>query len=218
MSLDFAIVLNQWPRILQALWYDLYFAAAGFLLGVVIGFVVNELGNSKIGAVKFAANAYVQLVRGFPMYLLLLWVYFGLASGAGIVLDGTQAIIIAIGLMSSAFTAEVFRAGFSALDPGQREAGQAMGLTGTQIMQHVLLPQVARVVIPPMLNVFIICFKAATYAAVIGVHELVFFAQDISLNQFRPFEAYITIAVVLIATVLALSTLVSFVERKLAIP
>lgn len=217
-ALDFTLVFAAWPKLLAGLGYDFYFATFGFICGCAIGFVCYLASASPWRAVRWVAYVYVQIVRGMPMYLLLLWLYFGLASKFGLALSGPQAIITAIAIMSSAFCAEVFRSGYGALDLGQAEAGKALGMTGFAINRHILLPQVIRTTIPPLLNIFVICFKAATYAAVVAVPELVFQAQDLSLNHYRPFEAYITVGVMLIATVVTLSLLTAAVERRLAIP
>ena len=117
--------------------------------------------------------------------------------------------------MSSAFASEIFRTGYNSIDVGQVEAGKALGLSDYRINRTILFPQVIRVVIPPLLNVFVICFKASTYAAVVAVPELIFIAQDISLNMYRPFEAYMTVAALLIGTMLILSLLVKTVENRL---
>ena len=215
MSLDFTIVLAQWPRLVWGLVYDLYFALAGFGVGCVIGFISYLASASKSKIANAISYVYVQIVRGLPMYLLLLWIYFGIATRIGLALTGEQSIILAIGIMSSAFTSEVFRTGYNAIDVGQIEAGKALGLSDYRINRTILFPQVIRIVIPPLLNVFVICFKASTYAAVVAVPELIFAAQDISLNQFRPFEAYISVAVLLIGTMLFLSLLVNVIEARL---
>ena len=215
MNLDFSIILAQWPRFLWGLGYDLYFALAGFAIGCLIGFISYLCSASNLKFVRGISYTYVQIVRGLPMYLLLLWVYFGLATKFGLALTGPQSIIIAIAIMSSAFASEIFRTGYNAIDVGQVEAGKALGLSDYRINRTILFPQVIRVVIPPLLNVFVICFKASTYAAVVAVPELIFAAQDISLNQYRPFEAYITVAVLLIATMLVLSMIVKVVETRL---
>ena len=184
-ALDFTLVFAAWPKLLAGLGYDFYFATFGFICGCAIGFVCYLASASPWRAVRWLAYVYVQIVRGMPMYLLLLWLYFGLASKFGLALSGQQAIITAIAIMSSAFCAEVFRSGYGALDLGQAEAGKALGMTGFAINRHILLPQVIRTTIPPLLNIFVICFKAATYAAVVAVPELVFQAQDLA-QPYRP--------------------------------
>ena len=214
MDLDFSIVVAFWPRLLQGLGLNLFFAVVGFALGCALGLACYAA--SRLAPMRLLTYAYIQAVRGMPFYLLLLWIYFGLASEFGLALSGTQAIIMAIGIMSSAFAAEVFRSGFEAIDEGQVEAGRALGMTTLAINRYILFPQVIRTTVPPLLNILIICLKAATFAAVVGIPELVSVAQEISLNHYRPFEAYISIAAILIVTVLCISLLARLIERRLA--
>ena len=169
-------------------------------------------------AVRTPAYIYTQVLRGVPLYVLILWIYFGLSSAAGINLSPITAAVIAIGIAASATTAEIFRAAFAAIDAGQIEAAKAMGLRRHQIYQHVLLPVAARVALPPLGNVVILQVKAATYAAVIAVPGMVYLAQDISMTQFRPFEAYATVAALLVMIVLVLSLVVMALERTLRLP
>jgi ABC-type amino acid transport system permease subunit len=133
-------------------------------------------------------------------------------------LSPVVATVIAIGVAASATTAEIFRAAFAAIDAGQVEAARAIGLRRSQIYRHVLLPVAARVAIPPLGNVVILQVKAATYAAVIAVPGMVYLAQDISMTQFRPFEAYATVAALLVFIVLILSMVVMGLERALKLP
>jgi His/Glu/Gln/Arg/opine family amino acid ABC transporter permease subunit len=216
--LDWATVWANLPSFGEAALTDLYIAAMGFVLACVIGLVIAAMRSNHSGAVRSPAYVYTQILRGVPLYVLILWLYFGLSSAAGIDLSPVTATVIAIGLAASATTAEIFRAAFAAVDPGQIEAARAMGLRRSQIYTHVLLPIASRVAIPPLGNVVILQVKSATYAAVIAVPGMVYLAQDISMTQFRPFEAYATVAVLLVAIVIALSLLVLVLERMLKVP
>jgi ABC-type amino acid transport system permease subunit len=161
---------------------------------------------------------YTQILRGVPLYVLILWIYFGLSTAAGINLSPVTATVLAIGVAASATTAEIFRGAFAAIDPGQIEAARAMGLRRSQIYWHVLLPVASRVAIPPLGNVVILQIKAATYGAVIAVPGMVYLAQDLSMTQFRPFEAYTTVAAILVLLVFLLSVVVMGLERSLKLP
>jgi His/Glu/Gln/Arg/opine family amino acid ABC transporter permease subunit len=216
--LDWSTVLANLPGFGEAVLIDLYIAAMGFLLACLIGLAVSAMRSNRSRVVRAPAYAYTQILRGVPLYVLILWIYFGLSSAAGINLSPVVAIVIAIGMAASATTAEIFRAAFAAIDPGQIEAARAMGLRRSQIYRHVLLPVAARVAIPPLGNVAILQVKSATYAAVIAVPGMVYLAQDISMTQFRPFEAYATVAVLLITIVLLLSLVVLALERALRLP
>jgi His/Glu/Gln/Arg/opine family amino acid ABC transporter permease subunit len=216
--LDWDAVRANLPSFGEAVLIDLYIAMLGFVLACVLGLVVSALRANPSKAARAPAYLYTQLLRGVPLYVLILWIYFGLSAAAGINLSPVVAVVIAIGMAASATTAEIFRAAFAAVDPGQVEAARAMGLSRGQIYRHVLLPVAARVAIPPLGNVVILQLKSATYGATIAVPGMVYLAQDISMTQFRPFEAYATVAVLLISIVLLLSLVVLALERALRLP
>jgi His/Glu/Gln/Arg/opine family amino acid ABC transporter permease subunit len=216
--LDWATIWANLPGFGEALLIDLYIAAMGFGLACVIGLAVSAMRGSGSRAVRAPAYVYTQILRGVPLYVLILWIYFGLSTAAGITLSPITATVIAIGVAASATTAEIFRGAFAAIDGGQIEAARASGLRRSQIYLHVLLPVASRVAVPPLGNVVILQVKAATYAAVIAVPGMVYLAQDLSMTQFRPFEAYATVAALLVMVVLALSLAVMGLERALRLP
>jgi His/Glu/Gln/Arg/opine family amino acid ABC transporter permease subunit len=218
VRLDWPTIWANLPSFGEALLIDLYIAAMGFVLACVIGLAISAMRGNASKIIRAPAYAYTQILRGVPLYVLILWIYFGLSSAAGINLSPMTAAIIAIGITASATTAEIFRGAFAAIDPGQIEAARAMGLRRSQIYRHVLLPVASRVAIPPLGNVVIFQVKAATYAAVIAVPGMVYLAQDLSMTQFRPFEAYATVAALLVLVVLLLSIIVIGLERTLKLP
>jgi His/Glu/Gln/Arg/opine family amino acid ABC transporter permease subunit len=215
---DWSVMKANLPSFGQAVLIDLYIAAMGFLLACLLGLVISAMRANPARGVRAPAYAYTQILRGVPLYVLILWIYFGLSSAANINLSPVVATVIAIGVAASATTAEIFRAAFAAIDPGQVEAARATGLRRGQIYRHVLLPVAARVAVPPLGNVVILQVKAATYAAVIAVPGMVYLAQDFSMTQFRPFEAYATVAALLVLIVLFLSMIVMGLERALKLP
>jgi len=218
IQLDWGVVQNSLPSFGEAVLIDLYVAALGFLLACALGLVVSSLRSSHSRFMRLPAYVYTQVVRGFPLYVLILWIYFGLASAMNLVLSPVAATIIAIGVAASGTTAEIFRSAFGALESGQVEAALATGLRRSQIYRHVLVPQAMRIAIPPLGNVVIYQLKAATYGAAIAVPGMVYLAQDLSMTQFRPFEAYTTVAIILVTLVFILSWLVVGLERVLRLP
>lgn len=218
VRLDWPMVWANMPGFGEALLIDLYIAAMGFVLACVIGLAISAMRGNGSKLFRAPAYVYTQVLRGVPLYVLILWIYFGLSSAAGINLSPITATVIAIGVAASATTAEIFRAAFAAIDPGQIEAARATGLRRSQVYAHILLPVAARVAVPPLGNVVILQVKAATYAAVIAVPGMVYLAQDLSMTRFRPFEAYATVAALLVAVVLLLSVIVTGLERSLRLP
>src|SRR6266511_369907 len=160
---------------------------------------------------------YVQLMRGVPLYVLLLWVYFGVANITGITFTSFQAIVIALALTGSGYTTEIFRAGLGAIDRGQMEAARSIGLSRVRTYGHVILPQAFRIIVPPLGNTFVGLLKGATITAVIAVPDMVFLANELNLTLFTPFEVFAPVAVLLVVMFLFFSAIVYLLERRLRI-
>jgi ABC-type amino acid transport system permease subunit len=158
---------------------------------------------------------YVQLMRGFPLLVMIYWIYFGIATVLGIAFTSYQAMIIALALTGSGYTTEIFRAGLSAIDRGQAEAARSIGLSRVRTFWHVVLPQAFRIVVPPLGNTFIGIFKGATLMSVIAVPDMVFLANELNVTLFTPFEVFTAVAIILVLMVFFFSALVFLLERRL---
>jgi ABC-type amino acid transport system permease subunit len=174
--------------------------------------------NSGIALLQAPAFAYVQILRGVPLLVFLYWVYFGVAIVIGLNFSAVQAGIVALSLTGSAYTAEIFRGGLNAIETGQAEASRSLGLSRIGTYRDVLLPQMIRIVVPPLGNVFVGLLKGATLLSIIAVHDMVSVANDLNINFFTPFEAFTAVAVILIALVAVFSAGVSVLERTLRLP
>jgi len=160
---------------------------------------------------------YVQVMRGVPLYVMILWVYFGIANVLGVNFTSFQAMVIALTLTGSGYTTEIFRAGLGAVDRGQMEAARSIGLSRVRTYTHVILPQAFRIVLPPLGNTFIGLFKGATLMSVIAVPDMVFLANELNVTLFTPFEVFTAVAVILVLLVFVFSILVYILERRLRI-
>ena len=213
-TFDWRVVTDRWQLFAIGAGIDVWVAVIGFALACVLGLVIAILRLSGISIASVPAFLYVQVLRGVPLYVLLLWVYFGLATITGIAFTSIQAAIITLALTGSGYTAEIFRAGISAIDRGHIEAAQSLGLNRILVYRDVVLPQTLRIVVPPLGNTFIGLLKGATIIAVIAVHDMVFQANEINVTLFTPFEAFTAVAVILIALVLTFSGLLAAVEQR----
>lgn len=215
---DWSVVLLRWREFLLGAWIDVWIAVLGFLLACALGLIVAllRLGGTRVSVIP--AYAFVQFVRGIPLYVMVLWLYFGIATVFQLNFSTFQAAIAALALTGSGYTAEIFRAGIQAIDRGQFEAGQSLGMNPILLYRRVVLPQAFRIVVPPLGNTFIGLLKGATIVSVISVKDMVYLAQEINVTYFTPFEAFTAVAVILIGLVLAFSTLVWLVERRLRLP
>jgi len=212
---DWRVVTDRWHLFVAGAWVDLWVATIGFALACGLGLINALLRTSGIRIFSMPSFLYVQVMRGVPLYVLLLWVYFGIANITGITFTSFQAIVIALALTGSGYTTEIFRAGLGAIDRGQMEAARSIGLSRVRTYGHVILPQALRIVVPPLGNTFVGLLKGATIMAVIAVPDMVFLANELNVTLFTPFEVFAAVAVILIVMVLFFSAIVYLLERRL---
>lgn len=190
-------------------------AALAIVFASILGLILALMRLSPRRWVSLLAQVYIEVGRTVPLYVFLLWLYFGLAIALGITLKSFQAGVLALGLIAAAYMAEIYRAGIMAVDRGQFEAARALGLGATQIYSDVVLPQAIRIILPAAGNQFVGIFKGAAIVSVIGVADLMFHTRELSLKFFRPFEFYTVAGALLIASTLIFAALVALVERKM---
>lgn len=212
---SFAPVWEQRDLLLGGIWLMVRVAVASMALAVAGGLLLARLRLSRLHWVRAAGFVLIQVLRGVALYVLVLWIFHGLALTGWVVLSPVQTGVIALSLLNSAYLAEVFRAGFQVLPSGQAEAAQAIGLTGGQAARFVLVPQVVRITFPSMGNVFVDIVKDTAILSVIGVSELMRETQRWAQFYFRSFEFYTAAGVVYLAIVLAVSALWRVAERRL---
>ena len=209
------LITRNWDTLAEGIVVTYQVAALAIILASVLGLILALMRLSSHRWVSRAAQIYIELGRTLPLYVFLLWLYFGLAVSAGITLKSFQAGVLALGLISAAYMAEIYRAGIMAVDKGQFEAARALGLTAPRIYGDVVLPQAFRIVLPAAGNQFVGIFKGAAIVSVIGVADLMFHTRELSLKFFRPFEFYTVACAMLIASTLIFAALVALLERKL---
>ena len=214
---DWSVVTDRWQLFVAGAWVDLWVASIGFALACALGLFNALLRTSGVRALTLPSFLYVQVMRGVPLYVLLLWVYFGVANITGITFTSFQAIVIALALTGSGYTTEIFRAGLGAIDRGQMEAARSMGLSRMNTYGNVILPQMLRIVVPPLGNTFVGLLKGATIMAVIAVPDMVFLANELNVTLFTPFEVFAAVGLLLVVMVLFFSAVVYLLERRLRI-
>ena len=212
---DWTVVTDRWPLFVQGAWVDVWVAAVGFGIACLIGLGNAVLRTSGVGAFTVPSFLYVQVMRGVPLYVMIVYIYFGVANVLNINFTSFQAMIIALALTGSGYTTEIFRAGLSAIDRGQAEAARSIGLSRARTFAHVVLPQAIRIVVPPLGNTFVGLLKGATLMSVIAVPDMVFLANELNVTLFTPFEVFTAVAVILVVIVLFFSALVWGLERRL---
>ena len=214
-------------RILFGLWLTLSIAVTAQVIGVVLGTFAALGKMAKFAPFRILANIYIWFFRGTPLIVQIVFFFFGLSvahvymwpviSFLGIQIPGEiQAGVCALGVNEGAYFAEIVRAGILAIDSGQAEAGKALGMTYGQIMRRIVLPQAARVIIPPLGNEFNNMLKSTSLLVVISVPELYTIFDRIQGQLYHPFELFLACACWFLLLTTIWSFIQAWIERKLA--
>jgi len=204
-------------------------AVIAYLGACVIGLGLAVMGMSKHIVLRQAARLYIEVMRGVPIIVLLLYVAFvlvpGMVAAVNWVADSelvrTRDVpllyraVLALMLAYSAFLAEIFRAGLQAVDKGQIEAAMALGLNGWQRFRHVRFPQAFRLILPPLGNDFVAMVKDSSLVAVLGVTDVAQLAKVTAAGNFRYFETYNVAAFLYLVMTIGLSLLLRRFEARM---
>lgn len=202
--------------LIQVVHWTLLITVCAFALSLAIGLLLAFGRVSSSAFIRFLAATYINVLRGVPLLVLIFFVYFGL--GALVNLDRFLAGVLAVGACYGAYTAEIFRSGISAIEHGQYEAAQSLGMTRWQTMRYIILPQALRIAVPPIGNEFIACLKDSSLVSIIGLRELTRAGRDYAAQSFLDFQTWLTVGAVYLMLTLLFTRLVRYVERRLAIP
>jgi polar amino acid transport system permease protein len=202
------------PELIAAAGNTLRMAIFAFLVAICLGLILALTRLSGRPILAGVAAFYVEIIRGAPALALLFLIYFGLPS-LGLVLPAFLAAVVGLGMNGGAYVSEIYRAGISAVDRGQREAAQTIGMTSGQTMRYVILPQAVRIVLPPIGNYAIGLLKDTSVASLIGASELTLRARDLSSEYFMPMQIYILSGAVYFIMAAPLSAGVRYLERRL---
>lgn len=201
--------------LLQGFIYTLAISLTAFALAMLAGLLVALPGMAKRRSLRYFNRIYVECFRSVPVLVMILWIYYGLPLILGIELTAFYAAVIALALCESAFHAEIFRGGIQAVDKGQFEAAETLGLTYVQKMRLIILPQAIRNMLPPLANQFVYMLKMSSLASVIGVQELTRRANELQISEYRAMEIYSFLVLEYLALVLLFSFLARRLERKM---
>ncbi|SDC66299.1 amino acid ABC transporter membrane protein, PAAT family [Cupriavidus sp. YR651] len=184
-----------------------------FLLSSVLGLGLALMKLSPVRVLSTAGSTIVNVIRGLPIIVQLFYIYFVLPD-VGIHLTAFQAGVIGLGIAYSAYQAENFRAGIEAVDPGQREAAQAMGMRGSLILRRVILPQAFRIALPPYGNTLVMMLKDSSLVSTITVAEMTRAGQLIASSTFQNMTVYTLVALLYLLMSLPLVYMLRRVEFR----
>ena len=212
------IEANRWKYIVNGLGVTLRVTLFAVLIGIAIGFIVAIIRSTyeKTGKLKifnFLCNVYLTVIRGTPVVVQLLIIYFVIFGSVRI--DKVLVAVIAFGINSGAYVAEIVRGGIMSIDPGQMEAGRSLGFNYIQTMRHIIIPQAFKNVLPALGNEFIVLLKETSVAGYIALEDLTKGGDVIRSQTYSPFMPLLTVAAIYLAIVMLLSFLLKQLERRL---
>jgi polar amino acid transport system permease protein len=202
------------PILLQGAIVTLQVTVLSFALSSVIGLALALLRLSHVAPLRVGASAVINVIRGLPIIVQLFYIYFVLPD-FGIQLTAFQAGVIGLGIAYSAYQAENFRAGIEAVDEGQREAAQAIGMRTPLLMRRVVLPQAFRIALPPYGNTLVMMLKDSSLVSTITVAEMTREGQLIASSTFQNMTVYTLVALLYLLMSLPLVWVLKRLERRL---
>ena len=220
----------------RGVWITIFVTLVGFALASALGLLIAVMGLSQSLVMRQVARFYVEIIRGVPMLVLLFYIAFVGAPGFVVAWNFITAPLQEIGLLEelkvrdislmwraiisltigySAFISEVFRAGILAVDEGQIEAAQALGLSRWQRFRLIIMPQALRTILPPLGNDFVAMVKDSSLVSVLGVADLTQMGKVYASGSFRFFETYSIVAYIYLLLTVGLSLALRALERRL---
>lgn len=193
MQSSIDLIVQSAPYLLRGVVYTIGLSVASMAFGLVLGFLIALARLSPKRILSIPARIYVSFIRGTPLLVQLFIIYYGLPE-FGITLGPVPSALIGFTLSVAGYNAEILRSAISAVDRGQWEAASTIGMTWTQTMRRVILPQASRIAIPPLSNSFIALVKDTSLAATIQVPDLFREAQLITARTFQIFAMYLAAA------------------------
>jgi polar amino acid transport system permease protein len=181
---------------------------------LVVGLITGVGRISKIPIINRIATVYVEIIRGIPLLVQIFYIYYAL--GKIIQVPDIFAAVIAMTICYGAYLGEIFRAGIQSIHKGQMEAAIALGLTRSQALSRIILPQTFRVVLPPLGNEFIALLKDSSLVSILAVSDLLRRGREYASKSFNYFEAFTVVALVYLVLTLFLSKMVALMEYRLS--
>lgn len=200
---------------LSGMGVTLLLSLCAVVLGVIFGLVLVLMRISKVKPLRWFAVTYIEIFRGTPLLVQLFIIYFGL-SEFGLDISKFMSGVIAVGLNSAAYLAEIFRAGIQGVDKGQVEASRSLGMTHAQTLRFVVLPQALRSVLPAIGNEFVTMIKETSIVNFIGIADLMFQTEKVRSITYTAMGPLMGAAVCYFIMTFTLSKLIGRLERKMA--
>jgi His/Glu/Gln/Arg/opine family amino acid ABC transporter permease subunit len=212
-AFDLGLVRRLFPLFLAGIWLTAQLAVISLALGLPIGLLLALARVQSLKILRAPAAVYVEVMRGTPLLVQILFIYFVLPY-FGISIPAKISGIIALTLNCAAYIAEIFRAGIQSIDAGQMEAARSLGMTYGQAMKRIILPQTFRRVVPPLTNEAIALLKDSSLVSIIGLTELARTGQELSSRYAAPLTVWPMVAIFYLLLTFPLTRVAEYLERR----
>ncbi|WP_017754415.1 amino acid ABC transporter permease [Calidifontibacillus oryziterrae] len=216
MNFDWSIVTEYLPFFLKGTLWTIGMSITGILIGCILGLFIALGKMSSIKIINLPFVWYINFFRGTPLLVQLLLIHFGVVPIFMTPANPIVSTILTLSLNSAAYVAEIFRAGIQSIDKGQTEAARSLGMSNTQTMRYIIIPQAFKRMIPPLGNEFIVLLKDSSLAAIIAAPELMYWGRAAVGQYMRVWEAYLTVALIYLVLTLSLTYLLNYIEKRVA--
>lgn len=217
MNLDFSQIVPYIPFMIEGIWVTLKFVFVAIIFGFILGTILALFKIGSVRALRWFADAYTSIFRGTPLILQLMIIHFAVPQLTGYDIQPFLSAVLAFGLNSSAYVSEIIRAGILAVDKGQTEVAQALGIPYRQMMTDIILPQAMKNILPALMNEFITLTKESALVSTIGYLDLMRRAQVVGADLFRSFEPLLFVGMIYYLLIMALTIVGKLVERRLRV-
>jgi len=213
--MNLQLALESLPILLKGAFMTLKITGLAAVIGITLGTLIGLGRTLGLKWLSALLGIYIEVLRGTPLYTQLLLVVFGLPRVLGVNFDEFSAGVFMIGINSSAYVAEIIRAGIQSIDKGQMEAARSIGMSHGRAMTYIILPQAFKRVIPPLVNEFVVLIKESSLVAAIALVELTRTAQLIASRTYDPFTPLVAAALIYLCMTFTLSRLAGVLERRM---
>jgi len=210
---DWQAAIDSLPFLISGIPWTLLISASGLAIGFVLALIFGLLSLAPTRFLRWPAIGYIEVMRGTPVLVEVLFIFYGLPSLLGPI-NGLTAAIAAIAVNAGAYFSEIVRGGVQSIDKGQTEAGLSSGLSSAQTFTYIVWPQALRRMIPALGNQCIVSIKDTSLFAVVGVGEMVRQGQIYISSTFKALETYFMVGVLYLCITLSLSLLLRWLEHS----
>lgn len=217
----FGVLINAYPLLLKGLGMTVKVTVLALVFATVIGVITCLFGMAKIRVLRWIAKFYIWLIRGTPMLVQAMYIYLAvpqlvqLITGSKFTISIFAASLITLTINAGAYMSEIFRGAIEAVNKGQMEAARSLGLSYSQSMQKIILPQAVRICLPSLVNQCIITLKDSTILYAIGLSEIMYYGKIYVGRTFEVFATYTWIAIFFLVIISILSFVSRRIERRL---